>query len=266
MAGEQQDTDPAASVVIYTDGGCTGNPGPGGYGAIVIAAPSRKQLSGGFRLTTNNRMEITAAIAGLEHLRRPSRVTLYSDSRYLVDAMSKGWARRWKTNGWRRGTGEPALNPDLWERLLALCDLHQVRFQWVRGHAGHPENELCDRLAVAAAGRPGLPADVEYEKARKTAPAIKEPRAAGQREAPAAPAGPNLAGASPAGRITRAGQACRKCGIPVERRTPRRRPKPGQEYCYEYYLSCPSCGTNYMVEEAKRYLNQSGGRGAGSET
>lgn len=138
-------------VTIYTDGACLGNPGPGGYGVVLLYDGRRKELSDGFRQTTNNRMEILAAVKGLEALREPCEVTLCTDSQYLVNAVEKGWARRWRANGWRRNKREPALNADLWERLLKLTDKHAVRFRWVRGHAGNSENERCDRLAVQAA-------------------------------------------------------------------------------------------------------------------
>ncbi len=149
-------------VTIYTDGACLGNPGPGGYGAVLLYGSQRKELSGGFKLTTNNRMEITAALVALEALQEPCRVTLYSDSQYVVNAMSKGWAQRWQANGWKRNKREDAVNPDLWERMLELCQRHTVEFRWVRGHSGTEENERCDRLAVAAARDSGLPDDPGY--------------------------------------------------------------------------------------------------------
>jgi len=152
-------------VDIYTDGACTGNPGPGGYGVILAYGDVRKELSGGYRRTTNNRMEIMAAITGLQALKYPCTVTLYSDSQYLVNSISKGWAKRWRANGWMRNKDEAAVNPDLWEILLGLCEKHDVTFSWVRGHAGHAENERCDRLSVAAAGDKDLPADEGYENA-----------------------------------------------------------------------------------------------------
>lgn len=135
-------------VEIFTDGACSGNPGPGGYGTILRYNGVEKELSGGARETTNNRMELTAAIAGLEALKERCDVTLYSDSKYLVDAINCGWAVRWRENGWMRTKKEKAQNPDLWERLLDLLEYHQVQLVWVKGHAGHPENERCDRLAV----------------------------------------------------------------------------------------------------------------------
>ncbi len=138
-------------VDLYTDGACSGNPGPGGWGALLRYGRLEKELSGGEAATTNNRMELTAVIQGLSALKEPCDVTLCSDSRYVCDGLSKGWARNWQKNGWRKADGKPALNADLWEQLLTLLDTHHVRIVWVRGHDGHPENERCDRLAVAAA-------------------------------------------------------------------------------------------------------------------
>ena len=151
-------------ITIYTDGACLGNPGPGGYGVVLLKGSYRRELSGGFRRTTNNRMEIMAAIVGLESLKTGCKVTLYSDSQYLVHAIEKGWARRWQANGWKRNKREAAINPDLWARLLDLCELHDAEFRWVRGHAGNSENERCDLLATAVASRPDLPVDRGYER------------------------------------------------------------------------------------------------------
>jgi ribonuclease HI len=155
-------TENAKHVTIYTDGACLGNPGPGGYGVILLYQGHRRELSGGYRKTTNNRMEIMAAIVGLEALKERCEVTLYSDSEYLVNAMSKGWIQRWQANGWKRNKREKVLNPDLWERLLRLCELHEVQFSWVKGHGGTPENVRCDQLAVQAAQQPDLPVDEGY--------------------------------------------------------------------------------------------------------
>ena len=152
-------------ITIYTDGGALGNPGPGGYGVVMLYNQHRKELSGGYRLTTNNRMELMAAITALESLKRPCHITLYTDSRYVADSINLGWARRWQANGWRKNKTEKALNPDLWERLLDLLEQHEVRVMWVKGHAGNRENERCDELSVAAARRPDLPADEVYERA-----------------------------------------------------------------------------------------------------
>jgi ribonuclease HI len=151
-------------VTLYTDGGCSNNPGPGGYGAVLLYNSNRKELSGGFRYTTNNRMEIYAAIAGLAALKEPCHVTVFSDSQYLVHAIEKGWARRWRENGWSRNKKEKAVNPDLWEKLLNLCERHVVEFKWVRGHVGDNENERCDELAKAAYSGSNLPVDENYER------------------------------------------------------------------------------------------------------
>ena len=150
-------------VTIYTDGACSGNPGPGGYGAVLRYGGRSRELSGGFRKTTNNRMELLGVIAGLDALKDPCRVTIYSDSRYIVDAVNKGWARRWKANGWRRNKKEKALNPDLWDRLLTLLDTHDTEFRWVKGHAGNAGNERADALAVAASNSESLAVDEGYE-------------------------------------------------------------------------------------------------------
>ena len=135
-------------VEIFTDGACSGNPGPGGYGVILRYKGVSKELSGGEEQTTNNRMELTAVITGLSALKEPCAVTLYSDSKYIIDAIQKGWAKKWRAIGWMRNAKDPALNPDLWEKLLDLLEKHEVTFVWVKGHAGHPENERCDQLAV----------------------------------------------------------------------------------------------------------------------
>ena len=137
------------TVTIYTDGACSGNPGPGGWGAILRYGGAEKVLSGGEAQTTNNRMELTGVIEALRALREPCVVELYSDSKYVIDALSKGWAKSWRSRGWVKSDKKPALNPDLWEQLLALCDIHAVRCHWVRGHAENPFNNRCDELAVA---------------------------------------------------------------------------------------------------------------------
>ncbi len=137
-------------VELFTDGACSGNPGKGGWGAVLRYGQSERELSGGEKSTTNNRMELTAVIMGLKALKEPCHVTLTTDSKYVSDGLSKGWARSWQKNGWRKADKKPALNPDLWEELLRLTDIHDVDIVWVKGHAGHPENERCDRLAVKA--------------------------------------------------------------------------------------------------------------------
>lgn len=136
------------TVEIFTDGACSGNPGPGGWGAILRYKGVEKELSGGEPETTNNRMELTAVISALSALKEPCKVVLCSDSKYIIDAVTKGWAKSWKAKGWIKGDKKPALNSDLWDTLLSLLDKHTVEFIWVKGHAGHPENERCDTLAV----------------------------------------------------------------------------------------------------------------------
>ena len=137
-------------VDIYTDGACSGNPGPGGYGVILRSGENTRELSAGYKDTTNNRMELRAVIAGLTALKEKCRVKVFSDSKYIVDAVQNGWAKRWQANNWYRNKKERALNPDLWSELLNLIGEHHVEFFWVKGHAGHFENERCDELAVAA--------------------------------------------------------------------------------------------------------------------
>ncbi|MBQ8568415.1 MAG: ribonuclease HI [Oscillospiraceae bacterium] len=137
------------TVEIFTDGACSGNPGPGGYGAVLRYGEHEKEISGGEAETTNNRMELTAVIEALSALKRPCDVILTTDSKYVCDSIQKGWARSWQKNGWIKSDKKPALNADLWEKCLALLDTHNVTLKWVKGHAGHPENERCDRLAVA---------------------------------------------------------------------------------------------------------------------
>ena len=137
------------TVTIYTDGACSGNPGPGGWGAILMYGPYKKELSGGEARTTNNRMELTGVITALEALKEPCAVELYSDSKYVIDGLDKGWAKGWRARGWVKSDKKPALNPDLWGRLLDLCDYHTVKLHWVKGHGSNPYNNRCDQLAVA---------------------------------------------------------------------------------------------------------------------
>ena len=214
-------------VDIYTDGACLKNPGPGGYGVVLQYGPHRKELSGGFRLTTNNRMELYAAIAALRALKNPCEVRLFSDSKYVVDAMRQGWARRWRDNGWWRNKANKAVNSDLWAELLELCEQHHIEFFWVKGHAGILENERCDSLAETAAIRHPEQIDTAYEQKHK------EPEA-------------------PKAKVSEVGQPCRKCATPVIRKKPRKRTrKIGQTHYYAYFLFCEKCGTTYMPEDAK---------------
>ena len=137
------------TVTLYTDGACSGNPGPGGWGAILEYMGHEKELSGGEKNTTNNRMELTAVIKALQALKEPCTVELYSDSKYVLDALQKGWAVSWRKKGWIKSDKKPALNPDLWETLLNLVEMHDVRYHWVKGHASNPKNNRCDELAVS---------------------------------------------------------------------------------------------------------------------
>jgi len=157
--------DDFTGIIVYTDGGSINNPGPGGYGVVINEDGDTREISGGFRYTTNNRMEMTAAIVALQELRHCGRpILLHSDSSYLVNGIEKGWARNWRKRGWRKSDGEPALNADLWEELLALIESMDVRLRWVKGHAGNEFNERCDQMAVANARSSGLPPDTPYER------------------------------------------------------------------------------------------------------
>ena len=137
------------TVTLYTDGACSGNPGPGGWGAILEYQGKEKELCGGERETTNNRMELTAVIRGLQALKESCIVELYSDSKYVIDGLSKGWAESWRAKGWRKADKKPALNPDLWGELLDLVAMHEVRYHWVKGHGDNPKNNRCDQMAVS---------------------------------------------------------------------------------------------------------------------
>jgi ribonuclease HI len=148
------------SIEIFTDGACSGNPGPGGFGIILKSDQHVKEIARGYKNTTNNRMELRAVIEGLKALKEKCAVIIYSDSKYIVDAIEKGWALRWRANNWYRNKKEKALNIDLWQELLDLLEQHRVRFVWVKGHAGHPENERCDQLAVEAAAGKNLFDDI----------------------------------------------------------------------------------------------------------
>lgn len=148
-------------VIVYADGACIGNPGPGGFAAILLYKQHRREVTGGAALTTNNRMELMAVIAGLSALKEPCRVRVYSDSQYVVKAIQEGWVKKWQINGWKRGNGTIP-NADLWQRLVDLCNLHDVTFHWIPGHSGNPLQEQCDRLANMAARQENLPPDLGY--------------------------------------------------------------------------------------------------------
>jgi ribonuclease HI len=292
-------------ITLYSDGGADPNPGPGGYGVVLLCEGRRKELSGGFRLTTNNRMEILSVIVGLEALKSASRVTVYSDSRYVVDAVSKRWLESWQARNWVRKEAGPVKNADLWRRLVPLLEFHDVTFKWVRGHTGVPENERCDQLATEALRQDDLLDDEGYLEeqgcpevsdspsgsrvarrstvsvlvrgqgvlplagaspaGREAAPtclvevAVSSPPLAVGAHAPLKiqsqrnPVQPPRASAGPpsGGKVTAVGQACRKCGTPVVKKIPAGKGKGKRLYTYAYYLFCPGCCTNYMVDDAK---------------
>lgn len=158
------DCDSQTEIVVYTDGSALNNPGSGGYGVVIqMNGNTIQELSGGYRFTTNNRMELLACIRGLDYFKKKQNITLFSDSKYVVDGITKGWARSWRRRGWKKSNGDPALNPDLWKKLLELTEFHSVNFRWVKGHAGNPGNERCDVLANAEAAKSGLPIDQGYQ-------------------------------------------------------------------------------------------------------
>ena len=164
-AGERTSEETKRPIHIYTDGGCIENPGPGGYGAVIIEGDTRREISGGYRLTTNNRMELMACIKALASLRAGSQAVLFTDSRYVADAVEKGWAVKWRSRNWMRDKGHKAMNCDLWADLLRIVERNDVVFRWVRGHAGNPENERCDVLAKKAAQGRDLAVDSGFEDA-----------------------------------------------------------------------------------------------------
>jgi ribonuclease HI len=155
-------------IIIYSDGGSINNPGSGGYGVVIIDGEKRRELSGGFRMTTNNRMELSGAIAGLSQFEKPSSLHLRTDSQYVVRGIMEGWAKKWRKNGWMRTRNEPAENYDLWKKLLELTEKHDVIFEWIKGHAGHDENERCDELARSMSSQKALPPDINYEEKQTT--------------------------------------------------------------------------------------------------
>lgn len=243
--------DEIPEVDLYSDGGAEPNPGKGGYGIIMSYKGIKREFSQGFRLTTNNRMELMGVINGLERLKTKSIVNVYSDSRYVVDGITKGWAEKWKSNNWYRTKTEKAINCDLWEKLLTLISNQQdVKFNWIRGHFGHPENERCDELANLALNSESLIDDTGYEEnlfintgyeinTSTTSPIEKTSHQNQKANS----------------KIKNEGDLCRKCETAVVfKPTKKKDLKPGQTYYFEYYFLCPKCKTVYMVEEAKRFI------------
>lgn len=240
MAGETL----LPQVELYSDGGADPNPGVGGYGVILSYKGHRKEFSAGYKLSTNNRMELTGVITGLSKLTRRSNVTVYTDSQYIVNGIEKGWAKKWKANNWMRNKNEKAVNADLWAILLDEIAKHVVKFIWVKGHNGHPENERCDELATAAMSLPNLLDDEGFEG---EASAPKPKKIKEKKEKPLL-LNPNM-------KVEQSGDPCKKCGtIVVKKKTKKKAPKPGQSYYFDYYLFCPECKTIYMVEAAKRQI------------
>lgn len=227
-------------INLYSDGGAEPNPGKGGFGVIMSYKGVKKEFSQGYELTTNNRMELMGVIHGLERLKTKSSVNVFTDSRYVIDGIEKGWAEKWKSKNWYRTRSEKAINYDLWDRLLTLISIHQkVKFNWIKGHAGHIENERCDALALEALSglnlqvdsgyRPKSPSDEMFEGGVQTSVAKVK--------------------------VTMEGDVCTKCGTNVVKKpTKKKVATPGQNYYYEYILLCPSCKTMYLIEDAKRNI------------
>lgn len=228
------------NVTIHTDGAAEPNPGPGGYGVVLQVGKYRKELSEGFEKTTNNRMELMGAIAGLEALTTKCTGNLYCDSKYVVDAVNKGWVLNWQKRGWSRQGGNKVKNIDLWQRFLESYKKHEIKLVWVKGHAGIAENECCDQLAVSAAMSDNLKPDIGYMESDKHI----------------------IPKTQPVKRKTKTkhkGKSCRKCQTILTKRTTKtKKRKPGQSYFFEWYLYCTGCNTMYMVEEAKRFIQADG--------
>lgn len=231
-------------VELYSDGGAEPNPGKGGYGVILSHKGYRKEFCQGYKLTTNNRMELMGVIVGLKQLKTKSEVQVYTDSKYVVDGIEKGWAERWKKNNWLRTKNEMAINSDLWKRLLELCSEHIVKFNWIKGHVGHLENERCDFLASTAIKSNNLLEDEGFD-------GISNNHLSSNSVLSKVPQ------LHPVIKIKNVGDLCRKCQTPVEKRIPKNKKiKKDQVYYFEYYLYCPKCQEMYLVEEAKRYIDK----------
>jgi ribonuclease HI len=228
-------------VNIYTDGGAEPNPGKGGFGVIMIYKGHRKEFNQGYLLTTNNRMELMGVIFGLEKLKKPSIVNIYSDSKYVVDGISKGWAEKWKSKNWFRTGSSKAINYDLWGNLLDLiAKQHKVTFNWIKGHDGHTENERCDHLAEIALNGKDLLKDIGYITADESSNSQEKSNDVNQFKT----------------KVANEGDLCRKCNTPViKRHSKKTNPKPNQKYFFAYILLCPNCKTMYTVEDAKRFGN-----------
>jgi len=231
-------------VDLFTDGGADPNPGKGAWAIMLCAKGKYKEFSQAYRLTTNNRMELLAVISGLEKLKQKCRVTVHSDSQYVVNGIEKGWALSWKEKNWIK-KGEPVPNADLWSRLLELVEQHEVTFNWVRGHNGHPENERCDQMATEAIQ---TQEGIEDEGYRAENQVLSD-------------SGLNSSAQNGAkGKVLKEGDPCRNCQTPVVKHIPAKRNfHPGQSYYFEYIFMCPKCRSQFNTEEAKREIVQSPG-------
>lgn len=228
-------------VYLFSDGGAEPNPGKGGFGVILSCKEVKKEYSQGYFLTTNNRMELMGVIYGLGRLSRKSRVHVFTDSQYVVNGISKGWAQKWKSNNWYKTANRKAVNYDLWSTLLDLISQHEeVNFNWVKGHAGHIENERCDELANLALNSDTLLNDEGYLP--------NEPIAANNNSV-------NVQNLPKVLKIEKEGDLCRKCGTGVIKiQSSGNKIKTSQSYYYEYYFSCPNCKISYLVGDAKRKI------------
>ncbi len=229
------------NIELFSDGGASPNPGKGGFGVILSYKGIQKEFFRGYKLTTNNRMELMGVIFGLEKLKTKSNVQVFTDSKYVIDGITKGWAEKWRKNNWIRKKDTKAINSDLWERLLNVISKHNVQFNWIKGHSGHIKNERCDILATNAINSNKLLDDLGYEPnetdlSKKTR---KE----------------NNCNYRSNCKIEKEGDLCRKCGNPVIKKIPKRKKrKKNQTYYFEYYLFCPFCKTMYMTEDGKREI------------
>lgn len=247
--------DDIPEVDLFSDGGAIPNPGKGGFGTILSYKGIQKEFSQGFRLTTNNRMELQGIIFGLEQLKKKSIVNVFTDSRYVVDGINNNWATKWRENNWFRTKTELALNHDLWEKLLILISYQEkVNFNWIKGHAGHRENERCDELSNLAIKSDTFLEDAWYEEYiySNTGYEVIIPQLPSQEKKII---GNRSIYIKKHSKVTAEGDKCIKCGTPViKSQTKKKEPKVSQTYYYEYYYRCPECKTFYYVEEAKKFI------------
>lgn len=236
------------NIEIFTDGSSSGNPGPGGWAALIRKDGKTRELSGGYRRTTNNRMELMAVICALETVQGPSDVDVYSDSSYLVNSINKGWLQKWQKKGWVRTGNQPVPNADLWKKLLTLLKEKTIHFHWVEGHAGHPENERADRLAVQAGSKASLPVDAGYESLKEQTEQLN--LFSTNQSFPLKTVHPAESSLGPLS----SGKPCRKCGGLLVKKIPTAKRRPQQKYYYAYYYSCSKCGTNYFTDDARREI------------